>query len=61
VFHFVQSVRIITLAVSLGGTESLIEHPGTMTHGKHLGQNFNLPPGMLRLRYMGAQIWSSFD
>jgi methionine-gamma-lyase len=26
------SVRIITLAVSLGGVESLIEHPASMTH-----------------------------
>jgi methionine-gamma-lyase len=25
-------VRLIKLAVSLGGTESLIEHPATMTH-----------------------------
>jgi cystathionine beta-lyase/cystathionine gamma-synthase len=30
---FVQSVRVITLAVSLGGVESLVEHPATMTHG----------------------------
>jgi cystathionine beta-lyase/cystathionine gamma-synthase len=29
----VESVRLINLAVSLGGTESLIEHPATMTHG----------------------------
>jgi methionine-gamma-lyase len=26
------SVRMITLAVSLGGVESLIEHPASMTH-----------------------------
>ncbi len=26
------SVRLITLAVSLGGVESLIEHPASMTH-----------------------------
>jgi len=25
-------VRLITLAVSLGGVESLIEHPASMTH-----------------------------
>lgn len=29
----VESVRLIQLAVSLGGVESLIEHPATMTHG----------------------------
>jgi len=26
------AVRLITLAVSLGGVESLIEHPASMTH-----------------------------
>ena len=29
---FVESVEIITLAESLGGVESLIAHPATMTH-----------------------------
>ena len=28
----IESVKLITLAVSLGGVESLIEHPRTMTH-----------------------------
>lgn len=28
------NVRLITLAVSLGGVESLIEHPASMTHSK---------------------------
>ena len=27
-------VRLITLAVSLGGVESLIEHPASMTHAQ---------------------------
>ena len=31
-FRFLNGVRLIKLAVSLGGTESLIEHPATMTH-----------------------------
>ena len=31
-FQFLNSVELIKLAVSLGGTESLIEHPATMTH-----------------------------
>lgn len=26
-------MKLIQLAVSLGGVESLIEHPATMTHG----------------------------
>ena len=30
--HLVESVRLINLAVSLGGVESLIEHPASMTH-----------------------------
>jgi len=30
---FVEGVRIFTLAVSLGGIESLVEHPATMSHG----------------------------
>ena len=29
----VESVQLILLAVSLGGVESLIQHPATMTHG----------------------------
>jgi len=29
----VQSLRIVLLAVSLGGVESLVEHPASMTHG----------------------------
>ena len=29
---FLNSLRLITLAVSLGGVESLIEHPASMTH-----------------------------
>jgi methionine-gamma-lyase len=31
-FQFLNSVRLVKLAVSLGGTESLVEHPATMTH-----------------------------
>ncbi|XP_072024652.1 L-methionine gamma-lyase-like [Amphiura filiformis] len=34
---FVESVYLINLAVSLGGTESLIEHPASMTHGAWTG------------------------
>jgi len=30
---FAEGVRLINLAVSLGGVESLIEHPATMSHG----------------------------
>ena len=31
-FKFIDSLKLIKLAVSLGGTESLVEHPNTMTH-----------------------------
>ncbi len=31
-FKFLNSMKLIKLAVSLGGTESLAEHPNTMTH-----------------------------
>ncbi|NIR42832.1 MAG: cystathionine gamma-synthase family protein [Gemmatimonadetes bacterium] len=31
-FRFLNALKLIHLAVSLGGTESLAEHPGTMTH-----------------------------
>ena len=46
------SVRVITLAVSLGGIESLIEHPASMTHskvptGEQLRQG--ITPGLVRL------------
>jgi methionine-gamma-lyase len=39
------SVRLITLAVSLGGVESLIEHPASMTHH----DEGHIAPGMVRL------------
>ncbi len=31
-FRFINGLELIKLAVSLGGTESLVEHPFTMTH-----------------------------
>ena len=31
-FKFLNSLKLIKLAVSLGSTESLAEHPATMTH-----------------------------
>lgn len=32
-FSFLESTKIFTLAESLGGVESLVSHPATMTHG----------------------------
>ncbi len=31
-FRFLNSLKLLKLAVSLGGTESLVEHPASMTH-----------------------------
>ncbi len=31
--RFVESVQVATLAVSLGGMETLVQHPASMTHG----------------------------
>ncbi|MDX1691963.1 MAG: cystathionine gamma-synthase family protein [Acidimicrobiia bacterium] len=33
-FRFLDALRLVKLAVSLGGTESLVEHPATMTHAE---------------------------
>ncbi|PIC53196.1 hypothetical protein B9Z55_000300 [Caenorhabditis nigoni] len=50
-FKLVESLKLIIHAVSLGGTESLIEHPLSMSHGKQLLRDGNGPsvaPGLLR-------------
>ncbi|CAL2030076.1 unnamed protein product [Caenorhabditis brenneri] len=47
----VESLKLIIHAVSLGGTESLIEHPLSMSHGKQLLRDADGPtvaPGLLR-------------
>jgi methionine-gamma-lyase len=31
-FRFLNALRMVRLAVSLGGTESLAQHPASMTH-----------------------------
>ena len=46
------SVRLITLAVSLGGVESLIEHPASMTHKgvpEEQRRADGVTPGLVRL------------
>lgn len=50
--RLMNSVKLITLAVSLGGVESLIEHPASMTHkgvpaAEQLRQG--ITPGLVRL------------
>ena len=41
--------RVFTLAESLGGVESLIEHPGRMTHASTTGSQLEVPAELLRL------------
>jgi cystathionine gamma-synthase len=38
-----------TLGESLGGVESLIEHPGVMTHASLAGSGFEVPDDLIRL------------
>lgn len=51
-FRFLDSLKLMKLAVSLGGTESLTEHPATMTHSDIppvTQQRLGITPGMVRL------------
>lgn len=50
--RFLQSVKIFALAESLGGVESLIEHPGIMTHAsipKAQREELGIDDGLVRL------------
>jgi cystathionine gamma-synthase len=40
--------RLFTLAESLGGVESLIEHPGRMTHASVAGSQLEVPADLIR-------------
>ncbi len=51
-FKFLNALQLIKLAVSLGGTESLAEHPATMTHigvCPDLKQQIGITEGLIRL------------
>jgi cystathionine gamma-lyase len=48
-FRFLNAVRLFTLAESLGGVESLIEHPRTMTH-------LSIPPEVLDEMGIGEDV-----
>ena len=51
-FRFLDSLQMIKLAVSLGGTESLAEHPASMTHADippELQRRMGITAGMIRL------------
>ncbi len=41
--------RLFTLAESFGGVESLIEHPGRMTHVSVVGSPLEVPADLVRL------------
>ncbi|MPZ72176.1 MAG: cystathionine gamma-synthase [Nitriliruptorales bacterium] len=41
--------RVFTLAESLGGVESLVEHPGKMTHMSVAGSTLEVPSDLVRL------------
>jgi cystathionine gamma-synthase len=41
--------RLFTLGESLGGVESLIEHPGRMTHASAVGSPLEVPTDLVRL------------
>jgi cystathionine gamma-synthase len=43
------ATEIFTLAESLGGVESLIEHPGAMTHASVAGSALEVPDDLVRL------------
>ncbi len=51
-FRFLNALRMVKLAVSLGGTESLAEHPGSMTHADVPTEDqarMGITPGLVRL------------
>lgn len=45
----VSRTKLFTLAESLGGVESLIEHPGQMTHLSMAGSGFEVAENLIRL------------
>jgi len=44
-----ERAQLFTLAESLGGVESLIEHPGRMTHASAAGSPLEVPDDLVRL------------
>ena len=49
---FVESIRLALLAVSLGGVETLVEHPASMSHALLSDQELRqagIPPGLIRM------------
>ena len=46
---FCARTTLFTLAESLGGVESLIEHPGAMTHASTAGSQLEVPANLVRM------------
>lgn len=46
---FAESTRLFSLAESLGGVESLIEHPAAMTHASVAGTSNAVPENLVRI------------
>jgi cystathionine gamma-synthase len=44
-----ENAEVFTLGESLGGVESLIEHPGRMTHASVAGTDLEVPADLIRL------------
>jgi cystathionine gamma-synthase len=44
-----ERTKLFTLGESLGGVESLIEHPGRMTHASVVGSPLEVPADLVRL------------
>ena len=44
-----RTTELFTLAESLGAVESLIEHPGRMTHAAAAGSPLEVDPALIRL------------
>ena len=44
-----ERTKLFFLGESLGGVESLIEHPATMTHASLAGSGFEVSPGLVRI------------
>ncbi|OLT29013.1 cystathionine gamma-synthase [Nocardiopsis sp. CNR-923] len=44
-----ERTEVFTLGESLGGVESLVEHPGRMTHASTAGSALEVPPDLVRV------------
>ncbi len=47
--RIIEKAKLFTLAESLGAVESLIEHPGVMTHASAAGSALEVPDDLVRL------------